>query len=77
MSERDYTVEFHAHPADARDRGDAGEAVMHAIAETVTRCAGLVMAKVPTEEWCINYAEILRAAIDHAMHAAPAAPEGK
>jgi len=67
----------YAHPADARDRGDASEAVMHAIAETVTRCAGLVMAKVPTEEWCINYAEILRTAIDHAMHAAPAAPEDK
>jgi hypothetical protein len=85
-----HIIPLYAHPADARDRGDAGEAVSaaelaHMFAMGMTRNVAIDLSqpirlthdKVESAMRYVAHALKSRAAIDHAMTAAPAAPEGK
>ena len=71
-----------AHPAVARDRGDAARLEwlnnhLHEFGGGVVTDEHRVEVYIDYDLTVVAHGETLREAIDHAMHAAPAAPEGK
>ena len=77
-----HIIPLYAHPADARDRGDAARLEwlnnhLHEFGGGVVTDEHRVEVYIDYDLTVVAHGETLREAIDHAMHAAPAAPEDK